>query len=198
MAAIDSPVTAAPAPVKEIAVEAFDGEAVTAADTSVTTGQTALSVLATPGIKGRAPRPATTATSSARPGPTSTATAATPATTSCAATSTASPSSRHPRLRRPRAARSHDPYTGRGDRLRRGRGTSTAVQIDHVVALGRRVAEGRPAAGRTRSATAFANDPLNLLAVDGPPNMQKGDGDAATWLPPARRSGAPTSPGRSR
>src|SRR5689334_24934985 len=32
--------------------------------------------------------------------------------------------------------------------------------------------------------TAFANDPLNLLAVDGPLNMAKGDGDAATWLPP--------------
>lgn len=32
----------------------------------------------------------------------------------------------------------------------------------------------------------FANDPLNLLAVDGPKNAQKGDGDAATWLPPNR------------
>jgi predicted component of type VI protein secretion system len=31
---------------------------------------------------------------------------------------------------------------------------------------------------------AFANDPLNLLAVNGPLNEQKGDGDAATWLPP--------------
>ena len=30
----------------------------------------------------------------------------------------------------------------------------------------------------------FANDPLNLLAVDGPTNQQKSDGDAATWLPP--------------
>jgi hypothetical protein len=30
----------------------------------------------------------------------------------------------------------------------------------------------------------FANDPLNLLAVDGSANRQKGDGDAATWLPP--------------
>lgn len=32
----------------------------------------------------------------------------------------------------------------------------------------------------------FANDPLNLLAVDGPSNSAKGDGDAATWLPPNR------------
>ena len=33
---------------------------------------------------------------------------------------------------------------------------------------------------------AFANDPLNLLAVDGPTNLRKSDGDAATWLPPQR------------
>ncbi|WP_349826759.1 HNH endonuclease family protein [Brevibacterium litoralis] len=33
---------------------------------------------------------------------------------------------------------------------------------------------------------AFANDPLNLLAVDGPANQQKGAGDAATWLPANR------------
>ena len=31
----------------------------------------------------------------------------------------------------------------------------------------------------------LANDPINLFAVDGPTNEQKGDGDAATWLPPA-------------
>ncbi|MGO1167579.1 MAG: HNH endonuclease family protein [Janibacter sp.] len=29
----------------------------------------------------------------------------------------------------------------------------------------------------------FANDPLNLLAVQGTANQRKGDGDAATWLP---------------
>jgi Protein of unknown function (DUF1524) len=32
----------------------------------------------------------------------------------------------------------------------------------------------------------FANDPRNLLAVDGPTNQQKSDGDAATWLPPVK------------
>ena len=31
---------------------------------------------------------------------------------------------------------------------------------------------------------AFANDPLNLQATDGPTDVQKGDSDAATWLPP--------------
>ena len=34
--------------------------------------------------------------------------------------------------------------------------------------------------------TQIANDPLNLLAVDAKLNRQKGDGDAATWLPPAK------------
>ena len=62
----------------------------------------------------------------------------------------------------------------------------------------RRLAEGRAAAGRRHAATAFANDPLNLLAVDGPLNMPKGDGDAATWLPPASPTAARTSPGRWR
>src|SRR3954470_20244708 len=76
-----------------------------------------------------------------------------------------------------------DPYTGRTIAFQRGQDTSDDVQIDHVVALSnswQTGAQGWDAARRT----AFANDPLNLLAVDGPLNMQKGDGDAATWLPP--------------
>jgi hypothetical protein len=36
----------------------------------------------------------------------------------------------------------------------------------------------------TERRTAFANDPLNLQATDGPTNQKKSDGDAATWLPP--------------
>jgi outer membrane biosynthesis protein TonB len=76
-----------------------------------------------------------------------------------------------------------DPYSARTINFLRGQGTSDDVQIDHVVALSdawQKGAQGLDAARRT----AFANDPLNLLAVDGPLNMQKGDGDAATWLPP--------------
>ena len=34
----------------------------------------------------------------------------------------------------------------------------------------------------------FANDPLNLMAADGPSNMAKSDKDAATWLPPNKAS----------
>lgn len=78
-----------------------------------------------------------------------------------------------------------DPYSGRTLAFQRGQGTSEAVQIDHVVSLSdawQKGAQQWDAGTRER----FANDPLNLLAVDGPLNMQKGDGDAATWLPPAR------------
>lgn len=77
----------------------------------------------------------------------------------------------------------HDPYTGR--RLVFAKAEASAVQIDHVVALSDAWQKGaaRWDAARRR---AFANDPLNLLAVDGPTNARKGDGDAATWLPPRR------------
>jgi hypothetical protein len=81
----------------------------------------------------------------------------------------------------------HDPYTGRTIAFVRGPGTSTAVQIDHVVALGDAWQKGAQRWTQARR-TAFANDPLNLLAVDGPTNQRKGDGDAATWLPPLRSS----------
>jgi Protein of unknown function (DUF1524) len=30
----------------------------------------------------------------------------------------------------------------------------------------------------------FANDPANLIAVDGPANQDKGDQEPATWMPP--------------
>jgi len=76
-----------------------------------------------------------------------------------------------------------DPYTGTTISFVRGSATSTAVQIDHVVALSDAWQKGAQqlTAGQR---TAFANDPLNLQATDGPTNQQKGDGDAATWLPP--------------
>ncbi|MGY1721921.1 GmrSD restriction endonuclease domain-containing protein [Blastococcus sp. SYSU DS0533] len=77
-----------------------------------------------------------------------------------------------------------DPYSGSTIAFRRGQDTSDDVQVDHVVALSdawQKGAQGWDEERRVR----FANDPLNLLAVDGPLNMQKGDGDAATWLPPA-------------
>ncbi|GAB3061814.1 hypothetical protein GCM10027053_25210 [Intrasporangium mesophilum] len=75
------------------------------------------------------------------------------------------------------------PYTGNTIRFVRGQDTSSAVQIDHVVALSDAWQKGAQKLSLS-SRTAFANDPLNLLAVDGTTNQAKGDGDAATWLPP--------------
>jgi hypothetical protein len=75
-----------------------------------------------------------------------------------------------------------DPYTARNIAFQRGRSTSSAVQIDHVVALSDAWQKGAQQLSEAQR-TAFANDPLNLLAVSGPANQKKGDGDAATWLP---------------
>jgi hypothetical protein len=76
-----------------------------------------------------------------------------------------------------------DPYTGTSISFLRGNGTSTAVQIDHVVALSDAWQKGAQQL-TTEERRAFANDPLNLQATDGPTNQKKSDGDAATWLPP--------------
>lgn len=75
-----------------------------------------------------------------------------------------------------------DPYTGKTINFVRGVQTSMAVQIDHVVALSD-AWQKNAARWSPEKRKAFANDPLNLLASDGPANMSKGDGDAATWLP---------------
>lgn len=77
----------------------------------------------------------------------------------------------------------HDPYTGR--LLVFAKAAAAAVQIDHVVSLSDAWQKGAAQWDVTRRRE-FANDPLNLLAVDGPTNERKGDGDAATWLPPQR------------
>jgi hypothetical protein len=59
------------------------------------------------------------------------------------------------------------------------------VQIDHVVPLMDAWQKGAQALSPTLRES-LANDPLNLLAVDGPANGSKSDSDAATWLPPNR------------
>ncbi|MHA7181596.1 GmrSD restriction endonuclease domain-containing protein [Arthrobacter sp. MDB2-24] len=76
-----------------------------------------------------------------------------------------------------------DPYTGTVIAFQRGQATSSDVQIDHVVALSDAWQKGAQQLTFDQR-VAFANDPLNLQATDGPTNQQKGDGDAATWLPP--------------
>ncbi|MGT2463652.1 HNH endonuclease family protein [Sinomonas atrocyanea] len=76
-----------------------------------------------------------------------------------------------------------DPYTAATIAFLRGVGTSDAVQIDHVVALSDAWQKGAQQLTDDQR-VALANDPLNLQSTSGPTNEQKGDGDAATWLPP--------------
>lgn len=75
-----------------------------------------------------------------------------------------------------------DPYTGQQIEFTAGKQTSSAVQIDHVVALSNAWQTGAQQLDQD-AREHLANDPLNLLASDGPANMGKSDGDAATWLP---------------
>lgn len=77
-----------------------------------------------------------------------------------------------------------DPYTAQ--RVDYVDGDGTLVDIDHVVALGNAWVSGAWAWDIRRRA-GLATDPLNLLAVDASTNRRKGDGDAATWLPPDKR-----------
>src|SRR5690606_42059932 len=57
------------------------------------------------------------------------------------------------------------------------------VLSDHVEPL---ACAGRVGAWRCTHGqrVAFANDPYNLLAFDGPANMAKGDAGPSEWLPP--------------
>ncbi|MEU0334215.1 HNH endonuclease family protein [Streptomyces sp. NPDC006193] len=75
-----------------------------------------------------------------------------------------------------------DPYSGKKVTYRRGR---SQVDVDHVVALSDAWQKGAKYWDPSKR-IALANDPLNLVAVDASTNRSKGDGDAATWLPPAK------------
>jgi hypothetical protein len=78
-----------------------------------------------------------------------------------------------------------DPFSGETINFVRGNVSSMEVQIDHVVAMSNAWQTGAFKLS-VKERTAFANDPMNLLAVKGRLNSQKGDGDAATWLPPLK------------
>jgi hypothetical protein len=77
-----------------------------------------------------------------------------------------------------------EPYTGRTVFFNKSR--PMEVQVDHVVPLSYAWHQGarRWSQGRREQ---LANDPLNLLAVDGPTNQSKSDSGPADWLPPNRR-----------
>jgi hypothetical protein len=77
----------------------------------------------------------------------------------------------------------HDPYTNVTINFHRGAKVGEAVQIDHIVPLALAWDMGAydwPVAQRIR----FANDPANLLAVQGQANQDKGDSQPALWMPP--------------
>jgi hypothetical protein len=77
----------------------------------------------------------------------------------------------------------YDPYTNATIAFQRGAKVGESVQIDHIVPLAYAWdmgAYGWPDPERLR----FANDPANLLAVDGQANQDKGDLPPAQWMPP--------------
>jgi len=76
-----------------------------------------------------------------------------------------------------------DPYTGTTVEFHRGPGSSEEVQIDHVVALSDAWQTGAQQLDEAKRRD-FANDPANLQATLGWVNHEKGDSDAASWLPP--------------
>jgi hypothetical protein len=76
-----------------------------------------------------------------------------------------------------------DPYTNTVIAFQRGAKVGEAVQIDHIVPLAYAWdmgASGWPEPLRLR----FANDPANLLAVQGQANQDKGDLPPGQWMPP--------------
>ena len=74
-----------------------------------------------------------------------------------------------------------DPYTGKEIDFSR-KNNASSIQIDHVVALSDAWQKGAQQLSKAKRIE-LANDPQNLLASDGPANQQKGDSDAASWLP---------------
>ncbi|OII36041.1 hypothetical protein BIU98_00365 [Curtobacterium sp. MMLR14_010] len=76
----------------------------------------------------------------------------------------------------------HDPYTSRTIAFHRGPSSSLAVQIDHRYPLGLAWQHGA-AAWTPAQREQFANDPVNLAAVDGPANEQKSDAGPGEWMP---------------
>ena len=80
----------------------------------------------------------------------------------------------------------NSPDSGKIVKFTRGQTTSSAVQIDHTVALGDAWQKGAQQLSEERREQ-FANDFLNLRAIDGSTNASKSDRDAASWLPPRKK-----------
>ncbi|MGB0970535.1 MAG: HNH endonuclease family protein [Mycobacterium sp.] len=76
-----------------------------------------------------------------------------------------------------------DPYTSEVVPFTRGHKVGAAVQIDHIVPLALAWDLGARDWSQEKRIR-FANDPANLLAVDGPTNQDKSDQEPADWMPP--------------
>ncbi|CPW92602.1 HNH endonuclease family protein [Mycobacteroides abscessus] len=75
-----------------------------------------------------------------------------------------------------------DPYTGQIMSFVYGKKTSALVQIDHLVSLSNSWVSGA-STWDLSELKKIANDPLNLLAVNGSSNESKGEKSADQWLP---------------
>jgi len=75
-----------------------------------------------------------------------------------------------------------EPYIPRTIHFVRDGAYVNAVDLDHVVSLSDSWQKGAQQLGPVQREQ-FANDPMNLLATDPSANRQKGDSDAASWLP---------------
>lgn len=73
-------------------------------------------------------------------------------------------------------------FSGKHIPFERGTETSQAIHIEHIVALSDAWQKGAHNLSRQQRHD-FYHDPLNLIAIDGPTNMEKGDKDASDWLP---------------
>lgn len=77
----------------------------------------------------------------------------------------------------------HDPYTGKTIDWTKQK--ASEVQIDHVMPLSYDWQMGASRWSKAKRVQ-IANDPLNLMPVDGSANSSKGDSGPATWLPPSK------------
>lgn len=80
-----------------------------------------------------------------------------------------------------------DPYSGESFVVtcRVGSGCVSSFDVDHAVPLSDAWQKGAQYWTKSKREE-FANDPLNLVVTTAHLNRQKGDSDAATWLPPKR------------
>lgn len=78
-------------------------------------------------------------------------------------------------------------FSGQRIEFERGPETSGDIHIEHIVAVSDAWQKGAQEL-TYQERYDFFNDPLNLIAIDGPTNMEKGDKDVSDWMPrPAYR-----------